>query len=139
MGPDREEVGNQAMRRYRALLVAVLATALIGSAAGCSSSKDEPVAASGSAKPDKVTYLTAFGAVGRDAFAWVAQEKGYFKDAGLDVNIQLGAATGENLKGLAAGQAQFANLDLIGAWILAGKGDYKDFRTIAAIHQQTLV
>ncbi|GAB3864612.1 ABC transporter substrate-binding protein [Dactylosporangium cerinum] len=125
------------MRRYRALLVAVLATALIGTTGGCTSSKAEPAAAEKQA--DKVTYLTAFGAVGRDAFAWVAQEKGYFKEAGLDVTIQLGAATGENLKGLAAGQAQFANLDLIGAWILAGKGDYKDFRTIAAIHQQSLV
>jgi NitT/TauT family transport system substrate-binding protein len=117
----------------------VLATALIGAAGGCSSSKADPAAATGETKLDKVTYLTAFGAVGRDAFAWVAQEKGYFKESGLDVTIQLGAATGENLKGLAAGQAQFANLDLIGAWILAGKGDYKDFRTIAAIHQQSLV
>jgi NitT/TauT family transport system substrate-binding protein len=126
------------MRRYRALLVSVLSMALIGAAGGCTSSKAEP-AASGENKLDQVTYLTAFGAVGRDAFAWVAQEKGYFKEAGLDVTIQLGAATGENLKGLAAGQAQFANLDLIGAWILAGKGDYKDFRTIAAIHQQSLV
>ncbi|BCY07162.1 hypothetical protein L3i22_022500 [Actinoplanes sp. L3-i22] len=88
---------------------------------------------------DKVTYLTAFGAVGRDAFAWVAQEKGYFRDAGIDVTIQLGAATGENLKVLAAGRAQFANLDLTGTWILAGKGQYRDVRAIAAIHQQTLV
>ncbi|WP_436521012.1 ABC transporter substrate-binding protein [Actinoplanes sp. HUAS TT8] len=88
---------------------------------------------------DRVTYLTAFGAVGRDAFAWVAQEKGYFRDAGIDVTIQLGAATGENLKVLAAGRAQFANLDLTGTWILAGKGEYRDVRAIAAIHQQTLV
>ncbi|GAA2697364.1 ABC transporter substrate-binding protein [Actinoplanes palleronii] len=93
----------------------------------------------GSSSGDKVTYLTAFGAVGRDAFAWVAQEKGYFRDAGLDVTIRLGAATGENLKVLAAGQAQFANLDLTGTWILAGKGEYPDVRAIAAIHQQTLV
>lgn len=127
------------MRRYRALLVSVLSLALVGAAGGCTSSKDDPVATAGEKKLDQVTYLTAFGAVGRDAFAWVAQEKGYFKEAGLDVTIQLGAATGENLKGLAAGQAQFANLDLIGAWILAGKGDFKDFRTIAAIHQQSLV
>jgi NitT/TauT family transport system substrate-binding protein len=123
------------MRRYRALLVPALALALIGAAGGCTKSPAES-----SAKPaDKVTYITAFGAVGRDAFTWVAQEKGYFKEAGLDVTIQLGAATGENLKGLAAGQAQFANLDLIGGWILAGKGEYKDFRAIAAIHQQSLV
>jgi NitT/TauT family transport system substrate-binding protein len=125
------------MRRFRAgaatVLVAVLAVAL----SGCSSADKNTNKAS--AAPDKVTYLTAFGAAGRDAFAWVAQEKGFFKDAHLDVTIQLGAATGENLKAVAAGQAQFANLDLIGAWILAGQGTYKDFRTIAVIHQQTLV
>lgn len=63
---------------------------------GCTTPKSEPAASE--KQLDKVTYLTAFGAVGRDAFAWVAQEKGYFKESGLDVTIQLGAATGENLK-----------------------------------------
>lgn len=127
------------MRRYRALLAALLATALLGASGGCSGSKAESSGGNKAADPDKVTYLTAFGAVGRDAFAWVAQEKGYFKEAGIDITIQLGAATGENVKVLASGQAQFANLDLIGAWILAGKGEYKDFRTIVALHQQSLV
>ncbi|GAA0481027.1 myristoyl transferase [Paractinoplanes deccanensis] len=93
------------------------------------------------AAPDlrRVTYITAFGAAGRDAFIWTAREKGYFREAGLDVDIKLGAATAENLKTLAAGQAQFAMLDLIGGFILAGQGKYTDFRAIAAIHQQTLV
>ena len=95
--PSRREWGT-AMRRYRALLVSVLATALIGAAGGCTSSKAEPAAA-GEKKLDKVTYLTAFGAVGRDAFAWVAQEKGYFKESGLDVTIQLGAADGREPQG----------------------------------------
>ncbi|GIE85341.1 ABC transporter substrate-binding protein [Actinoplanes regularis] len=117
------------MRRLAVACSAFLAVALL--LAGCGEEKKAP--------GDKVTYLTAFGAVGRDAFAWVAQEKGYFRDAGLDVTIQLGAATGENLKVLAAGRAQFASLDLTGMWILAGKGEYPDVRAIAAIHQQTLV
>ncbi|MFF0380214.1 ABC transporter substrate-binding protein [Actinoplanes missouriensis] len=110
------------------LIVAVLL------AAGCNDTEDSP-----STEADKVTYLTAFGAVGRDAFAWVAQEKGYFRDAGLDVTIRLGAATGENVKVLSAGQAQFANLDMTGTWILAGTGQARDIRAFAAIHQQTLV
>jgi len=115
----------------RRVFATVLITALL--LAGCG----EP--AERKSTTDKVTYLTAFGAVGRDAFAWVAQEKGYFREAGLDVTIQLGAATSENLKVLAAGRAQFANLDLTGTWILAGKGQYRDVRAIAAVHQQTLV
>lgn len=87
----------------------------------------------------KVSYLTAFGIAGRDAFAWVAAQKGYYRDAGLQVDIKPGAATGENLKALAGGRVQFAALDLTGAWITAGKGNATGFRTIAAIHQQTLV
>lgn len=114
------------------ILAGLLGIALL--ITGCGGSGEAP--ADGA---DKINYLTAFGAVGRDAFAWVAQEKGYFRDAGLDVTIQLGAATGENIKVLSAGQAQFANVDMTGAWILAGKGRATDIRAIAAVHQQTLV
>ncbi|MEU4422877.1 ABC transporter substrate-binding protein [Actinoplanes sp. NPDC024001] len=103
---------------------------------GCGDSGDS---GEGAAPADKITYLTAFGAVGRDAFAFVAQEKGYFRDAGLDVTIQLGAATGENIKVLAAGRAQFSHLDLTGTWITMGKGEFTDLRAFAAVHQQTLV
>jgi len=91
---------------------------------------------------DHVTYATAFGAAGRDAFAWIAQEKGYFRQAGLDVRIELGKATGENPKALASGKAQFASLDLTGAMIAAGAKNstaYRDFRAVLAIHQRTLV
>lgn len=122
------------MRRISAAFAAILTIVLSITACGDSGEPE-----GGSAQLDKVTYLTAFGAVGRDAFAWVAQEKGYFRDAGLDVTIELGAATGENLKILAAGRAQFGQLDLTGTWILAGKGQYRDVRAFAAIHQRTLV
>jgi NitT/TauT family transport system substrate-binding protein len=125
------------LKHLRAIALVALAATVI-STAGCS--KNDPAPQEQAAKqPDKVTYVTAFGAVGRDAFAWVALKKGYFKDAGLDVTIQLGAAVDQNLSALAAGQAQFAALDLTGAMIQAGKGTFKDFRAIAAIHQQTLV
>lgn len=122
------------------LRLSALATAIVLTAA-CQTGDDSGAGGpTGSAAATRhLTYLTAFGAAGRDAFAWVAQEKGYFRDAGLDVDIKLGAATGENLKALAAGQADFASLDLIGAFILAGKGTYKDFRAISATHQQSLV
>ncbi len=108
--------------------------------AACSSDDSKDESNKGSAKSlDKVRYITTFGKVGRDAFAWVAREKGYFKDAGLDVAITPGKATGENIKALASGQIDIANCDIVGAWILAGQGSYKEFRTFAAIHQQSLV
>jgi NitT/TauT family transport system substrate-binding protein len=130
------------IRHTRVLVAGLLATVLIG-VSGCSDSGDSDTKKSATdGKPlDKVTYLTAFGAAGRDAFAFVAKEKGYFKEAGIDVDIQLGKASGENVKQVVAGQAQFSNLDLVGGWILEGTNpEYKDkFRAIAAVHQQSLV
>jgi NitT/TauT family transport system substrate-binding protein len=128
------------MLKHLRVITAVAVAAMAIATSGCSKATPAPAPGGGAATtPDKVTYVTAFGAVGRDAFAWVAQEKGFFRDAGLDVTIQLGAAVDANLSALAAGQAQFAALDFTGAMIQAGKGKFKDFRAIAAIHQQTLV
>ena len=90
----------------RILLAAVLAAAVCTAAAGCGadeSATDRPL--------DKVTYLTAFGAVGRDAFAWVAEEKGYFREAGFDVTIQLGAAAATVNQLLFPAYAKLAGFD----------------------------
>lgn len=128
------------IRPARVLAAALLATVL-ATASACSSSKPDS-GSSGSAssgKVDKVSYITAFGAVGRDSFIWVAQQKGYFKDAGIDVTIQKGAGNVQNLTALKAGQVQFAALDFTGAVIQAGLGKFTDWRAVAAIHQQTLV
>lgn len=112
------------------VVVALLATA------GCGS-EDRP----GNSTTSHVTFTTAFNAAGRDAPAWVAREKGYFKEADIDVDIQLGAATDKNLLMIRSGKAQFAALDMTGAMIDAGQreGAETGFRIIAAIHQRTLV
>ncbi|MFK3982439.1 ABC transporter substrate-binding protein [Micromonospora sp. NPDC050397] len=123
--------------RTRLLATSLLVMALTG-VAGCGGESGPEGAESGRA-PDRVTYMTAFGAVGRDAFAWVAREKGYFAEAGLEVEIKEGAGNVTNLTALRSQQAQFAALDFTGAVIQAGKGEFTDWRAVAAIHQQTLV
>ena len=123
------------MRRVlRAIAVAVASLSLVATAA-CDSSANS----ADNKSLTKLTYLTAFSTNGRDAFAWVAQEKGWFKQAGLDVTIQPGAGAGPNLKLLSSGQADFAALDLTGAIIGEGSGQYSGVRAVAAIHQRTLV
>jgi NitT/TauT family transport system substrate-binding protein len=123
------------MRRLtRVLALAALASALV--VTGCGDSEDSQK--DGTAAKEKVTYLTGFGTFGREAYAWVAKEKGYFAEAGLDVDIKPGSGTGENLKQIIAGQAQFAVIDLTGALLQYGKGVAKDFTAVAAIHQRTL-
>ncbi|GAB7037408.1 MULTISPECIES: ABC transporter substrate-binding protein [Catenuloplanes] len=118
----------------RSRIVSILLVAVL-LAAGC----QNPGADEDDGSLRRIVYLTAFGATGRDAFAWVAQEKGYFRDAGLDVEIRLGAALSDNMRTLAAGRADFMNSDLIGGVISAGQGTFTGFRVFAAIHQQSLV
>ncbi|HET6213823.1 MAG TPA: ABC transporter substrate-binding protein, partial [Micromonosporaceae bacterium] len=86
---------------------------------------------------EQVTYLTGFGLLGQDAYAFLARDKGYFRDVGLDVDIKPGAGTGENLKLLLAGQATFAIVDLTGA-LLAYGGGARGFTAVAAIHQRSV-
>lgn len=127
------------MTKYPRSIALATLVATVVTAAGCSTGGSSATPESTSTTPDKVTYVTAFGAVGRDALAWVGVEKGFFRDAGIDVTVQLGAGTDQNLAALAAGQAQFASLDLTGTMIQAGKGAFKDARAFAVLHQQTLV
>lgn len=89
----------------------------------------------GDSPPDQVTYLTSFGMLGRDAYAVVAMEKGFFEEANIEVDIQPGAGT-PNLAQLAGGEVQFAASDVSGAIIQRGEGA-SGFTAIAAIHQQS--
>ncbi|GAA3754456.1 ABC transporter substrate-binding protein [Plantactinospora mayteni] len=125
------------IRRSRLLAAALLAAALAVTS-GCSGDSGSDAEAS-KKDPDKVAYITAFGAVGRDSFVWVAKEKGYFAEAGIEVDIQKGAGNVPNLTALKSNKVQFAALDFTGAVIQSGKGEFTEWRAIAAVHQQTLV
>jgi NitT/TauT family transport system substrate-binding protein len=127
------------MIRPTRALAAVLLAGVVALAGACSSSDDKDSSSSGGKALDKVSYVTAFGAVGRDSFVWVAKDKGFYKAAGIDIDIQQGTVGTGNLQALKAGKVQFACLDLTGAIIQAGLGKFTDWRAVAAIHQQTLV
>lgn len=115
-------------------LAAALAAVLVAS--GCDSGGGGKAE---STPPDKVTYLTAVGAFGRESYAWVAQEKGFFAKAGIEVDIRSGSGTTENLALLASGRAQFSANDLSAVMIVLGNGKYRaDVRAVAAIQQRTL-
>ncbi|MEN3610396.1 ABC transporter substrate-binding protein [Plantactinospora sp. ZYX-F-223] len=124
-------------RRIRVLAAAALATAMLVTA-GCSGSDDSDGGGAGGKAPDKVTYLTGFGTGGHDAFAWVAKDKGFFSEAGLDVTIQQGAPATNN-QGLLSGKAQFTYSDVTQLMIQTGKAQVTEMRVIAAVHQSTLV
>ncbi|MFE9688494.1 ABC transporter substrate-binding protein [Micromonospora sp. NPDC005806] len=127
------------MRRLtRSVAAAALATAL-ALVSGCSSDSDKAAdKAPGGAALEKVTYLTSFGNFGRDSYAWVAKEKGFFKEAGFDVEIKPGQGTGDVIKLVTGGQADFGPIDLTGGILQMGNGQAKDFVAVAAIQQRTM-
>ncbi|WP_030916305.1 ABC transporter substrate-binding protein [Streptosporangium amethystogenes] len=101
--------------------VAVLA--LAATACGGAES-DGGTGAAGVTAPEaveKVEYLTSFNTFGRDAYAYVAQEKGYFKDAGFDVSIKPGSGTVDVMKLVASGRADFGIGDFTTTLITVAK------------------
>jgi NitT/TauT family transport system substrate-binding protein len=85
-----------------------------------------------------VTYLTSFGNFGRDAYAWVAKDKGFFREAGLDVDIKPGSGTGDNIAKVEAGAAMFAPVDLTGLLLARGNGGAKSIVVVAGVQQRTM-
>ncbi|MGW0501375.1 ABC transporter substrate-binding protein [Micromonospora sp. NPDC003241] len=125
------------MRRLtRTVAAATMATAL-ALASACSSGSDGADENVGSSL-EQVTYLTSFGNFGRDSYAWVAKEKGFFKDAGFDVEIKPGQGTNGVIQTIVGGQAQFGPIDLTGGLLQLGNGEAKDFVAVAAIQQRTM-
>jgi NitT/TauT family transport system substrate-binding protein len=114
--------------RSVAMVIALLA-ALVACGDG-----DQPA---GPSAATKVTYLTSFSTFGRDAYAYVAQEKGFFAEAGLDVTINPGTGTVDVLKLVAGGRAQFGVGDLTATMITVAK-EKLPVTVVGAIHQRTV-
>lgn len=119
--------------RFAPLAMVVALFTLLAACAG-------PAAPSGPASSQpatKITYLTSFGQFGRDSYAYVAKEKGYFAAEGLDVEIKAGSGTVEVAKLVASGQADFGAGDFPTAVItIANEG--LPITTTSMIHQNSL-
>ncbi|NJP33166.1 ABC transporter substrate-binding protein [Micromonospora thermarum] len=128
------------MRRLTRTVAAASMAAALALVAACSSGSDSTDDAKGGngGAVEKVTYLTSFGNFGRDSYAWVAKEKGFFTEAGFDVEIKPGQGTGSVIQTVVSGQAQFGPIDLTGGLLQLGNGVAKDFVAVAAIQQRTM-
>jgi NitT/TauT family transport system substrate-binding protein len=86
---------------------------------------------------DRVDYATSFGNFGRDAYVYVAIEKGYFRDANIEVSVTPGAASVDNIKFVAAGRLDFAPVD-IGALVLTRANESIPAKVVSVVHQNTM-
>ena len=91
-------------RRAAALFVVVAVAAGTLAATATSSTSQQVVS---------VKYATSFGTFGRDAFVYVAIEKGYFRDAGFEVSVVPGLGT-DNARLLASGQIDYSGSETLG-------------------------
>jgi NitT/TauT family transport system substrate-binding protein len=122
----------------RSVIAGALAVSLGATTVACSDDAAKDSGAGGKSL-EKIVYLTSFGNFGRDAYAYVAKEKGYFAEAGFDVEIKPGAGTGENLKQILAGNATYSPLDLTGVLLAAGgKDKVTGMTAVAGIQQRTM-
>jgi NitT/TauT family transport system substrate-binding protein len=118
-------------RRSAVAGVAVFALALL------SACNDSNSGQSGEASLTKVSYLTSFNNFGREAYAYVALEKGYFRDAGFDVKINPGSGTVDVMKSVAGGQADYGIGDFT-AVVITLAAQKLPVTTVGMIHQRSL-
>lgn len=126
------------MMKMTRVLGTVVAVAALALSVGCSSDDKKDSTQPKAGALEKVSYLTGASILGREAYVYVAIEKGYFKEAGLDVEVQAGKGTNPNLQLLQSGKVDFAALDITAALLEYGKGTFKDFTIIDAIQQRNM-
>jgi NitT/TauT family transport system substrate-binding protein len=104
-------------------------------AAACSSNKPTP-----QTNPvDKVKYRTGFATFGREGYVVVAKEKGYFRDAGLDVEILVGTAQPSDTTEMVQGKYDFLTSETSQFLIQKTAGTAKGAHVISAVHQHTVI
>jgi NitT/TauT family transport system substrate-binding protein len=87
------------MIRYRPLLAAIAVVALAGAAWAQSPA------------PQKVVFALNWFAVGDHAAYWVALDKGYYRDKGLDVELQNSKGSGDSIAKVDTGRADLGLAD----------------------------
>jgi NitT/TauT family transport system substrate-binding protein len=88
-------------------------------------------------EPASVTYLTSFSTFGRDAYAYVAKEKGFFDEVNLDVTIEPGTGSVDVMKLVAGGTADFGAADF-SAVVVTVANEKLPVTTVGVTHQRSL-
>ncbi|MEU6252572.1 ABC transporter substrate-binding protein [Streptomyces sp. NPDC047043] len=118
-------------RRRTVLILTALAVTGSLTATACGGESATATTSDGKAK---VTVLRSNGAIFEPLY--IAQQQGYFKDAGLDVTIKAGAQdTSQNAPSVLNGEAQFAMTDSSG--FLKGAAQDMPIRIVTGLQSAT--
>src|SRR5262250_3257055 len=86
-----------------------------------------------SAAIDPVTLITDFGYNGRHAYFFYALDRGYYRDAGLEVKIVRGQGSVDAIRQVGAGNAMFGFADT-GSLVLARANDRIPVKLVAIVY-----
>ncbi|WP_405536671.1 ABC transporter substrate-binding protein [Streptomyces sp. NBC_00075] len=115
----------------RAVLAATACAVVLSMATACGG--EAATATSADGKP-KITVLRSNGAIFEPLY--IAEQQGYFEDAGLDVTIKAGAQdTSQNAPSVLNGEAQFAMTDSSG--FLKGAAQDMPIRIVTGLQSAT--
>jgi NitT/TauT family transport system substrate-binding protein len=82
---------------------------------------------------DTVTLITDFGYNGRHAYFFAAQDKGYYKDAGIEIKFIGGKGSVDAIRQVAAGNANFGFADA-GSLVLSRANDDIPVKLVAVVY-----
>jgi NitT/TauT family transport system substrate-binding protein len=98
----------------------------------------------GSAQPrpqrqavDRVNYATSFGNFGRDSYIYVAIEKGYMRQADIEVNVTSGTGSVDGIKLVGAGRIDFTPVDA-GTLVVTKANERIPVRAVSVVLQNTM-
>ena len=91
------------------------------------------IAAEPLAYAENITFMTDFGINGRHAYYYVALERGYYKQAGLDVSFVRGVGSADVIRKVASGAVQMGFADA-GSLVLARANDGVPVRMLAVVY-----
>jgi NitT/TauT family transport system substrate-binding protein len=94
-----------------------------------------PPLAGEAAAAQKITFTTDFGYNGRHAYYYVALEKGFYREAGLDVEIVRGGGSADAIRIVAAGRAQLGFADT-GTLVISRTNQNLPVKEVAVVYNR---
>src|SRR5215470_7340090 len=91
------------------------------------------IAAALPTRAENITFITDFGFNGRHAYYYVALERGYYRQAGLDVSFVRGNGSADAIRKVASGAVQIGFADA-GSLVLARANDGVPVRMVAVVY-----
>jgi NitT/TauT family transport system substrate-binding protein len=85
------------------------------------------------ARAESIAFMTDFGFNGRHAYYYVALDRGYYRQAGLDVSFVRGIGSADVIRKVAAGAVQMGFADA-GSLVLARANDGVPVRILAVVY-----